>query len=1402
MAKKAKRFISSLLALTMMVSSFAMTNVSSVFASGNTIDVWDFGGVEESDTSLYTNHITKTTLDNMTQVSDGSSSYKASKGQFETAGDIVIDDGLTLNVVAKDRLYYDIASGNYGTRGYGTNGKGSNAYADGYTADGMFYSNGSGGEARRCVVLNNVTAGDGISVYTGPSNAANSGVEFKYLGTEGEQNDEHIVAGGTQEKVDFIAKYNGSYKVWFDAATNAGKPVINRIVKYNAVAVTGKVDTKDTGVSGYSVLFENQTNGVQLNAQVNADGTYTAYLTPGYTYKAILKNAVGFGFTNASRNVTVKLEDVKTGLSNVNLDVEAKNTYVVSGKVLGIDSAYDVSKMVMNFVPEASSNSDTVVAKLDTATLTYSATLEPDVEYTAQFEGINDYEVTANGTVNSSSNVEQDVTVSLKATYAVTGTLEGLPSGADVKVLSFTNLADDYNYVGTVNGTSYTVNLRDGSYSVVASVEGYKTSGHVVVDGRATSKNILFVPVVKPTPDVKYSSDIYVGCAGKANNFDTLGEAVAAAKVMNPTSEEQRITIHIAPGTYREQVSIETPYITLAKEGEGEVVLTWYYGIGYKYYSIDGTGYYNEENAFDKFDKKLPQKWGVATYVKNTATGFKAENITFETSFSKYITDEEIVDGVESDGSKAFVRKINSDPTSYDATERATAIIVDADNSEFKNCNFVGSQDTLYTGAIHGYFKDCMIEGNTDYIFGSGNVVFDNCELRFCGYSDKGQSGYLTAARANSMNGYKGYLFRGCIVTQKDGKKHAPEFFGRPWDADAAVTMFNTVLQNSDTIDPTGWTSMSGVNPEAAKYKEMGTVYGNTPVDTTSRVSGTVSTDVNADATAYFNGWTPTYYTASPAELKFATAPYFSSKCDVLLPESGYIMECKYDLGTDADASRIIWERVDESGNATVVKVDNAKTNTGYNMVADDIGYYIRATVVGMTADGKSITPVSITSAKPVVKGSGSVDTDRPSGKIAVFLAGDSTVKDYSAGAINNSGANRVEGSWGEFLGNLLDSGKYAVMDYAEGGRSSKTFLDDGFLDKITNQMYAGDYLFIQFGHNDCAYTYADRYVPIGTPDANGVYPTTEGTYKYYLQKYIDAAKDKGATPVLVTPVSRLYFNADGTIKAHHDDNTSSNDAYVTAVKQLAQENGIECIDMFSVTKAMYEDAYKADSTASGEVSNLASRLFAPGEKTHHSKLGGFAVACKLAEQIKGSSLGLASGVVAPSKVTAADDKGYTEFMVMSNGTFTGYDKNPAGVYDESYVDTYWTDFVNNSIAKLKGGSVTPPVEKPVVGDANGDKVVTADDAALALSYCLAPESTEITEQGIKNANVDKEDGITAKDAAYILQKALCLLNSKNIIFLVPRNFEGLFLLKMKFNFINGKYIEDFLLLCYTLTVI
>ena len=104
---------------------------------------------------------------------------------------------------------------------------------------------------------------------------------------------------------------------------------------------------------------------------------------------------------------------------------------------------------------------------------------------------------------------------------------------------------------------------------------------------------------------------------------------------------------------------------------------------------------------------------------------------------------------------------------------------------------------------------------------------------------------------------------------------------------------------------------------------------------------------------------------------------------------------------------------------------------------------------------------------------------------------------------------------------------------------------------------------------------------------------------------------------------------------------------------------------MFSVTKAMYEDAYKADSTAKWRSIKPCKQTFLLQAK--RLTTANLVVLLLLVNQLNRLrlQLGLASGVVAPSKVTAADDKGYTEFMVMSNGTFTGYDKNPAGVYDE-----------------------------------------------------------------------------------------------------------------------------------------
>ena len=87
-------------------------------------------------------------------------------------------------------------------------------------------------------------------------------------------------------------------------------------------------------------------------------------------------------------------------------------------------------------------------------------------------------------------------------------------------------------------------------------------------------------------------TDLYVKYSGKSNNFNTIRDAVNKAASINPNGEGSRVTIHIAPGTYREQVIINTPYVTLQNDdpSKGTVKITWYYGIGYKYYSCNSQG--------------------------------------------------------------------------------------------------------------------------------------------------------------------------------------------------------------------------------------------------------------------------------------------------------------------------------------------------------------------------------------------------------------------------------------------------------------------------------------------------------------------------------------------------------------------------------------------------------------------------------------------------------------------------------------------------------------------------------------------------------------------------------------------------------------------------------------------
>ncbi len=367
-----------------------------------------------------------------------------------------------------------------------------------------------------------------------------------------------------------------------------------------------------------------------------------------------------------------------------------------------------------------------------------------------------------------------------------------------------------------------------------------------------------------PAPASAAGTDLYVGYSGKSNNYNTVTEAVNAAANLKPASESDRVTIHIAPGTYREQIVVKTPYVTFVNDEpqKGDVLLTWYYGIGYNYYSVGSDGRYSAANASAKSAKaESTQRWGGSVQLLSGADYFKAENIVFENSFNRYVTSEEIADGVTPSGSQSitFDRTASSaDVKSKAATERGAALTIDSNYAEFYNCELYGSQDTLYTGGAQGYFKNCKIEGNTDYIFGKGDYVFENCELSFKGYSASAAGGYITAAREQS----KGYLFYNCDITAADDLVVSPGYLGRPWRDTAVVMFYNTSVEYAGLIRDEGWASMSGVEPTAATFKEYNThLTDGSAVNLSSR-KGSVISDSDAQSVSvasWFSGWTPTY---------------------------------------------------------------------------------------------------------------------------------------------------------------------------------------------------------------------------------------------------------------------------------------------------------------------------------------------------------------------------------------------------------------------------------------------------------------------------------------------------------------------------------------------------------------
>ena len=365
------------------------------------------------------------------------------------------------------------------------------------------------------------------------------------------------------------------------------------------------------------------------------------------------------------------------------------------------------------------------------------------------------------------------------------------------------------------------------------------------------------------------TTDLYVGYPDKGKDFDSIQAAVNEAALINPQKESERVIIHISPGKYRQQVRIATSYITLKNEEpeKGTVLVTWYYGIGYKYYSVNEEGYYDKDLAEAKTTKNPAKfRWGATVLLLPTAYYFRAENIYFENSFNNYITEEELKDGVELTFETGIrvIRNETIDVSARQSTERAAAFSAEGPFAEFYNCEFHSNQDTLFTSNSPQYFKNCIIEGMTDYIFGESNVVFDSCELRWKGYSDGLYGGVITAARRkeNETGVYTGYFFYNCRVTSSRKFKSSPGYFGRPWRQTARVTFVNTILEDENQIDDHAWRSMACEPEEADAFYEYGTRLANGTFVDTSKRRGKLLPNFDFEKfnmKVHMNNWIPYY---------------------------------------------------------------------------------------------------------------------------------------------------------------------------------------------------------------------------------------------------------------------------------------------------------------------------------------------------------------------------------------------------------------------------------------------------------------------------------------------------------------------------------------------------------------
>ena len=214
--------------------------------------------------------------------------------------------------------------------------------------------------------------------------------------------------------------------------------------------------------------------------------------------------------------------------------------------------------------------------------------------------------------------------------------------------------------------------------------------------------------------------------------------------------------------------------------------------------------------------------------------------------------------------------------------------------------------------------------------------------------------------------------------------------------------------------------------------------------------------------------------------------------------------------------------------------------------------------------------------------------------EITIFMIGNSTMADKPFKDGN------PEKGWGQIFP-LYFKDRVKIENHAVNGRSTKSFLDEGRWAVVLNRIKPGDYIIIQFGHNDEKKKDPNRYAEAHT------------YYKWNLEKFVDQTREKDGIPILATPIVRRRFDEQGNFYGTHGD-------YPDVVREVAKEKNVVLLDLHKKTEELVKQYGE-------ERSKMLYLFIEPGEykslpegridNTHLSPLGAFRVCDLAAEEIK-----------------------------------------------------------------------------------------------------------------------------------------------------------------------------------------